>query len=415
MGKPRAAFSLCIWLHDFVLACSLRRERLFSVLPEQSEFMPQREESPGDRTTIFRRDDTLPAETQEEFGHYLVVLSGAGLGRRFRLEGEPVTIGRDAACGFVLASPDVSRRHCRLQLVADEVFATDLGSTNGTYIDGKRITDTMPLPDGSTLEIGQQVLKHERRSTREVQAAQEIDRDLEKARNYVLALLPVPINSGPIQAEWFIVPSAKVGGDAFGYAALDSDHFVSYLIDVSGHGVGAAMLSVSILNVLRQRALPGTDFRRPAEVLARLNAMFQMENHNGMFFTIWYGVFRLSDRTLAYASGGHHPAYLVSSDRTEVLPLKTRGPLVGVADDYEFEEATMRVPDDSALHIFSDGVFEIADREGRQLGLGDFLPLLGRPAIEGRSEPQRLYQTVRAYARPGPLDDDFSYLVVKLS
>src|SRR5262245_30368894 len=131
---------------------------------QQSPFMAQREESPADRTTIFRRDDTLPAEAQEEFGHYLVVISGAGLGRRFRLENEPVTIGRDPACGFVLASPDVSRRHSRLQLVADEVFATDLNSTNGTYVDGKRISDATPLPDGSTLEIGQQVLKHERRS-----------------------------------------------------------------------------------------------------------------------------------------------------------------------------------------------------------------------------------------------------------
>jgi serine phosphatase RsbU (regulator of sigma subunit) len=377
--------------------------------------MPQREEGPADRTTIFRRDDTLPAEAQEEVGHYLVVLSGTGLGRRFRLEAEPVTIGRDPACGFVISSPDVSRRHCRLQLVADEIFATDLNSTNGTYIDGKRIVDSTPLPDGSTLEIGQQVLKHERRSTREVMAAQELDRDLEKARNYVLSLLPPPITGGPIQAEWFIVPSAKVGGDAFGYGALDADQFVSYLIDVSGHGVGAAMLSVSILNVLRQRALPATDFGRPAEVLARLNAMFQMENHNGMFFTIWYGVYRLSNRMLSYASGGHHPAYLVSSDRTKVVPLKTMGPLIGVAEDYQFEEATVHVPSDGALHIFSDGVFEIADKHNRQLGLSDFLPLLQRPAVEGRSEPQRLYQTVRAYARQGPLDDDFSYLVVKLS
>jgi hypothetical protein len=47
--------------------------------------------------------------------------------------------------------------------------------------------------------------------------------------------------------------------------------------------------------------------------------------------------------------------------------------------------------------------------------LEDFLPLLKEPSVEGRSEPQRLYQTIRAQARPGPLDDDFSYLVVKYS
>jgi len=369
----------------------------------------------ADRTTIFRRDDTLPAGVQEEFGHYLVVIGGTSLGRRLRLDEQPITIGRDPSCDLVLASPDVSRRHCRLQLVAGEVFATDLRSTNGTYIDGKRAEESMLLPDGSILEVGQQVLKHERRSTREVKEAQELDRDLEKARNYVLSLLPTPISSGPFQAEWFIVPSAKVGGDAFGYGPLDADRFASYLFDVSGHGVGAAMLSVSIINVLRQMALPGTDFGRPGEVLSRLNAMFQMENHNGMFFTIWYGVYNRPKRTLVYASGGHHPAYLVSSDRKAVTPLTTQGPLIGVQDDKRFDEAHVHVPPGSSLHLFSDGIFEIADKEGRQLGLSDFLPLLNQPPVEGRSEPQRVYQIVRTTARPGPLDDDFSYLVVKFA
>ena len=372
-------------------------------------------EDHGDRTTIYRREDTLPEGTQEEFGHYMVVIGGAGLGRRLRLDAEPITIGRDPSCDMALASPDVSRRHCRLQLVAGEVFVTDLRSTNGTYVDGKRIEDSVLLPDGSILEIGQQVLKHERRSTREVKEAQELDRDLEKARNYVLSLLPSPIVTGTVQAEWFIVPSAKVGGDAFGYGALDNDRFTIYLIDVSGHGVGAAMLSVSILNVLRQLALPGTDFGRPTEVLGRLNAMFQMEHHNGMFFTIWYGVYNRLDRTLLYSSGGHHPAYLVSADRKEHTPLATKGPLIGAMDEVRFPEAQARIPAGSSLHLFSDGVFEIADRQGRQLGLGDFLPLLSQPAVEGRSEPQRLYQTVRNTARPGPLDDDFSYLVIKFA
>jgi sigma-B regulation protein RsbU (phosphoserine phosphatase) len=148
-------------------------------------------------------------------------------------------------------------------------------------------------------------------------------------------------------------------------------------------------------------------------VLAHLNAMFQMENHNGMFFTIWYGVYSRRTRVLTYASAGHHPAYLVSSDRASVTPLRTAGPLVGVLEEHDFEEASTDLPDGASLHIFSDGVFEIEDRQGRQLGLGDFLPFLGQPAVEGRSEAQRIYQSVRELARPGPLDDDFSYLVVR--
>lgn len=375
--------------------------------------MPPSEENFGDRTTIFRREDTVPVGVQEEFGHYLVVIGGAGLGRRLRLDENPLVIGRDAQVGLVLASPDVSRRHCRVDLRNGEVIATDLNSTNGTYVDGKRIREPTALPDGSILEIGQQVLKHERRSTREVQEAQELDRDLEKARNYVLSLLPPPIADSAPQAEWFIVPSAKVGGDAFGYADLGDDKFVLFLFDVSGHGIGAAMLSVSILNVLRQRALPGCDFKNPSDVLSRLNAMFQMEDHNGMFFTIWYGVFDKRQRKLVYGSAGHHPAYMVSPDRTLVTPLRTASPMIGALEECVFESAAADLTQGASLHLFSDGVFEVDDTGGKQLGLTDLLSLLEKPAVEGRSEPQRIYQSVRAYARPGPLDDDFSYLVVK--
>jgi serine phosphatase RsbU (regulator of sigma subunit) len=375
--------------------------------------MSPSEENFGDRTTIFRREDTVPTGVQEEFGHYLVVIGGAGLGRRLRLDENPLAIGRDGQCGLVLASPDVSRRHCRVDLKGGEVIVTDLNSTNGTYVDGRRIHEPAALPDGSILEIGQQVLKHERRSTREVQEAQELDRDLEKARNYVLSLLPPPIADAVPHAEWFIVPSAKVGGDAFGYADLGDGKFMVFLFDVSGHGIGAAMLSVSILNVLRQRALPGCDFRNPSEVLAHLNTMFQMEDHNGMFFTIWYGVYDRPQRRLVYGSAGHHPAYLLSSDRTLVTPLKTEGPLIGAIDEYDFDHTEAVIPEGASLHIFSDGVFEVDDTTGKQLGLGDLMPILQSRPVEGRSEPQRIYQSVRSYARPGPLDDDFSYLVVK--
>jgi serine phosphatase RsbU (regulator of sigma subunit) len=375
--------------------------------------MQQPEENLTDRTTIYRREDTVPVAVQEEFGHYLVAIGGVGLGRRLRLDSTPLTIGRDAQCGLVLPSLDVSRRHCRVELRGAEIVANDLNSTNGTYIDGNRITGPTALPDGSILEIGKQVMKHERRSTREVQEAQELDRDLEKARSYVLSLLPPPIVTSTPQAEWFIVPSARVGGDAFGYSELPDGKFVSFLFDVSGHGIGAAMLSVSILNVLRQRALPGCDFTRPADVLGRLNAMFQMDNHNGMFFTIWYGVYDRGRQTLIYASAGHHPAYLISRDRTHITPLKTEGPLIGVWEEFHVEEGSVDVPESASLHLFSDGVFEVDNEKGQQLGLNNLLLLLQQPAVEGRSEPQRIYQSVREFARSGPLDDDFSYLIVK--
>src|SRR5271165_505548 len=94
--------------------------------------------------------------------------------------------------------------------------------------------------------------------------------EVKQAARYVQSLLPDKLRKGLIKTDWRFVPSAELGGDSFGYDWLDDDHFAFYLLDVSGHGVGAALLSVSAMNALRSQALPNTDFRQPGQVLFAL-------------------------------------------------------------------------------------------------------------------------------------------------
>jgi serine phosphatase RsbU (regulator of sigma subunit) len=367
-------------------------------------------------TTHARIPRPATVAARDEIGHYLVLLEGAEPGRRVLLGTAPLTIGRDAARDVVLADPDVSRLHARVWVGGDQVFVEDQRSTNGTFIDGQVAIGPTELADGSLLTVGQQVLKLERRSKREVERSQEIQRDLDKASQYVRSLLPAPLIGGHLQTDWILQPSAQLGGDAFGYDRLDTDTFVMYLIDVCGHGAGAAMHSVSVLSVLRQRALKA-DLREPAEVLTSLNAMFQMERHDGMYLTMWYGVFHRPERLLRYACAGHHPGFLVSGslvaggERTAV-PLRTRGVMIGAVPEARYIVEQTVVPHQSALYLFSDGVFEIVTRDQRQWRLEDFVRLLVEPPRPGLPESRRLYASVKAAARPGPLDDDFSLLVV---
>jgi sigma-B regulation protein RsbU (phosphoserine phosphatase) len=100
--------------------------------------------------------------------------------------------------------------------------------------------------------------------------------DLAQAAKYVQSLLPEPLKKGPITTDWRFVPSASLGGDTFGYYWLDDDHFAFYLLDVSGHGVGPALLSVSALNAVRSQSLPQTVFLDPGQVIAGLIRAFQM-------------------------------------------------------------------------------------------------------------------------------------------
>ena len=371
------------------------------------------EKPPGsDATVAFARPKPASAAGADEVGHYLVMIEGGEPGRRILLGATPLTVGRDPSRDLVLVDSDVSRFHVEVALWQGQVVVTDRNSTNGTFVDGTRIGCATVLHEGGLLQVGSHVLRLERRSKLEVHQSQEMARDLDKAKQYVRSLLPEPLTEGPVLTDWYFQPSAQLGGDAFGYDFIDSNTLVMYLVDVSGHGVGAAMHSVSVLNVLRQRALPGTDVRQPAEVLAGLNSMFQMDRHDGMFFTIWYGVYDIARRCLRYGSAGHHPGYLYSPGRPDPVPLKTPGLMIGAVPASKYSSGEIIVEAGSCLYLFSDGVFEIVTHEQQQWRIGDFLPLLKPASQVGPLESVRLYWAVRSEARPGPLDDDFSLLLV---
>ena len=347
-----------------------------------------------------------------DLARYLVVTKAGETIARLELGAEPLTIGRDSSQKIVLADTDVSRRHARVAFINDDLVIEDLGSTNGTFLDGQRLAAPAALKEGHVVRVGSHLLTLERRSRDEVERAVALERDLQKARNYVFSLLPQPLTSGAVLADWCFVPSAQLGGDAFGYYWLDPDTFVVYLLDVSGHGVGSAMHSVTVLNVLRQRALPHVDFTRPDEVLASLNNRFQMDSHNGLFFTIWYGVYRTGDRRLTYASAGHHAAYMVAPDRSGQQPIGTPALIIGAVPDMAYESADVEVPAGSTLYVFSDGMFEIVTTQQQRWELADFEPLLLGPPREGVSEPERLYQIIKKTTGPRPFDDDASLIAL---
>lgn len=243
--------------------------------------------------------------------------------------------------------------------------------------------------------------------------------ELEAAAEYVRRLLPEPKASGPLCCDWRYVPSSSLGGDAFGYHRLDDDHFAIYLNDVSGHGVGAALLSVSVMNVLRSQMLQDTDFRKPGQVLAALNNAFPMDRHNNMFFTMWYGVWRESDRQLTYAGGGHPPALLLGKHHSQRL--FTHNMLLGCVPGQVYETKSVTVAPGERLLVFSDGVYEVELSDGRMWTFDEFetfvtgeeghanapVRLTPRPSLDAL-----MRHTQHIAGREG-WEDDFSILEVR--
>jgi serine phosphatase RsbU (regulator of sigma subunit) len=384
--------------------------------------MPPDDDTLEEQTLSFQQPEgARPKAGDGDPVHLLLLLDDNAPPKRFPLHSLPAIIGRNPPADLVLEGNTVSRRHCRLELQDGQLRLTDLASTNGTFVNGARLTEATTLEDGANISVGAYRLRYHRRNQDETADADAMEQEWREANNYVASILPKPINQGPVRANWFYQPSTRIGGDAFGYQMLDRRHFSLFLLDVSGHGTGAAMHAMTVAQVLRERVLPDVDFHDPAAVIGGLNARFQMHRNNDLFFTIWYGVYDIVDRILIFASGGHHPAWLLPADATSwpPLPLATQNPIVGMLPDPSIVAAEVEVPMGGTLHLFSDGVFEVIDREGRQLGLEDIVSMLPAvteagvtgPEITEPGDPRRLYDRIRAIARPGHLDDDFSALV----
>jgi len=243
----------------------------------------------------------------------------------------------------------------------------------------------------------------------------QLNNELSSAAGYVKTVLPPKISSGELLTDWRFIPSASLGGDSFGYHWIDEDHFALYLIDVSGHGWAAALLSVSVINVLRSHALPKTDFYKPEQVLFALNNAFPGERHNDMFFTIWYGVYCISSRQLIYASGGHPPALLFSGfslENAQVEQLRTPNFIIGGDPDTIYQSGVQEIRIPARLFVFSDGVFDITKGDGSIWGFNEFLEFMAHPSNTDQSTLDSLLNYAQELSQKVTFDDDFSILEI---
>ncbi len=235
--------------------------------------------------------------------------------------------------------------------------------------------------------------------------------DLASASNYVKSLLPAFIDTDHIKAEWLFAPSAELGGDSFGYHWIDSEHFAIYLLDVSGHGVSSALESVSVQNMLRQQTLPKTDFRNPEKVFTSLNKVYQMNEHNNNYFTIWYGVFHRSSRKLKFCSAGHPSSILIDS-QGQVLELNNRNHPVGFLPDSNFTGDEYNGACPFHLFVFSDGVYELQKNNKLIWSYDSFKLFLADAFKNNDNELKLIYDHVKNNSTNNKLQDDFSILKI---
>lgn len=366
----------------------------------------------GSSTVLRHPSITKKYAAAEDVAHYIVVVEGTECGKRLEIGLTPVSIGRHSDNNFALADPFVSGRHCVIMFENGQIWVSDLSSSNGTFIDGQRVQQRTVWPAAATLQVGNQLLRREYNRREDVYRSDELAKDLRHAARYVRTLLPQPLRSGPVTAAWHFEPSVELGGDIFDYFWLDAERFVFYLLDVSGHGIGAALHSISVFNLLRQQFLPGVDFARPKQVLKALNDALPMGRYGDMYFTVWYGVYHPVTTTLTFAAAGHPPALLFYDQGERRIDLFANDAPIGVVADLEFQESSITLYPGGQIYLYSDGVYDITTRNDALWSWGEFVQLVQERLQNGTVQPEFICREIRSLTRADHFEDDFSLVLL---
>jgi phosphoserine phosphatase RsbU/P len=173
------------------------------------------------------------------------------------------------------------------------------------------------------------------------------------------------------------------------------------------------LLAVSIIDTLRTCGLADTDWNDPGAVLRALNRVYFSQSHDHLYFTIWYGIADLAQRTLRYAGGGHPPAVLRATG-CKNPKLAASGPPVGCFGNANYPTLEIPLLFPTQLYLFSDGVFETRrQHEAAPLHrLVDFL--VGSDSGNGPSIAEIRNRTLE-HLNGTPPPDDCSVLKVSLS
>jgi sigma-B regulation protein RsbU (phosphoserine phosphatase) len=213
------------------------------------------------------------------------------------------------------------------------------------------------------------------RNARLSEALQQIEQDLEMAARVQQSILPShQLRYRDYFSDWLFLPSAWVSGDIFNVFPLDN-HLGFYCVDVSGHGVGAAMMSLAVARqFLHGRAVErflfsaDDEVASPAEVVRILNGRFCSDEADIVsYFTMIYGVIDLDTGVGRLCQAGHPTPFIVTTTG-EIRPVGTGGAPVGLMPDLHWTDTRFALAPGERLCLFSDGITECENPHGEQFG-----------------------------------------------
>jgi phosphoserine phosphatase RsbU/P len=244
---------------------------------------------------------------------------------------------------------------------------------------------------------------------------QRLENELSIASEVQNQLFPqkVPSVKG-VELEAINKAARTVSGDYYDFIQLSPTHLAIALADISGKGISAALLMASLQAALRSQLLsPDSEKMSTAELVARLNMHMVRNTADDRFATFFIAVYDSATRTLRYTNAGHLPGFLIANGTSKHLD--KGGMVLGVVEDYVYEEGSVVVPPNALLVEYSDGLVEPENVYGEEFGIRR----LQEAAIRVQSSAPRvvgesLMMAAEEWAGTPEQADDMTVVVARL-
>ena len=223
-----------------------------------------------------------------------------------------------------------------------------------------------------------------------------------------------PLAVGCVSYAGRCIPADSVGGDYFGYFPHGANGVDCLVGDVSGHGVGAALLMAEARTMFLAERLVAPS---ACQLLCKLNELLHADlDRAGFFITACCAIFDAPTRVLSYASAGHPPALLLRAGETRCTTIDADGCLLGIDKTAEFIDVKVKLYTGDIVVFYTDGITEAQNPAGEMFGP----ERLGSAVATNRAaDPETLVSRVLAelatFTAGRPPEDDLTLVVMKLT
>ncbi|QHI69555.1 PP2C family protein-serine/threonine phosphatase [Tichowtungia aerotolerans] len=248
----------------------------------------------------------------------------------------------------------------------------------------------------------------------------QLDRDLHAAQQIQASLLPqtLPHLDG-VQLSAFNLPAYDIGGDYYDLIQIDEEHLGIAIADVSGKGIGGAMMMAVCQGVLRTRA--GQE-QSPARMLSELNRVLSNNLAEDMFITMLYMALNIQTRELRFARAGHERPLICrgcSNRNRELQALDSPGIAIGLTSpevfDAVIEDMTIQLESGDEIIVYTDGITEALNEEGEEWGLENLSRLIKASPQNPESLLRTVQNTLTRYVGARQQYDDMTMFALKIN